>query len=234
MRMYRTAAFLLALVFIPGSSYAAAELADLLEKKSPRAKEVVTRPTVTRVSALPRLPVSALQYEFLLDHPHLAMILARICDPSLDLYKMEPRPGGVHHVHDPAGLEGDVELVSATQGNRVYFVSGHFIFLKMKVSGHMVVLNDYAEHPGETGHVVDATTTSYIRLHSGFVGIFAKMMAFLFPKKVDERIGRFSNAVRSVALAVHADPAGAYKKLAATSEVSPAELKDFAGVFLKK
>ena len=57
-------------------------------------------------------------------------------------------------------------------------------------------------------------------------------MAFLFPKKVDERIGRFANAVKKVAIAVHDDPAGAYGKLAASGEAGPGELKEFAGMFL--
>ncbi|MBA4372044.1 MAG: hypothetical protein C0402_04200 [Thermodesulfovibrio sp.] len=230
----RITAFFLALALMAGPLFAATDFSDLIEKKGPRAKEVVTRPTVTRISTLQGLPVSAVQYEFLLDHPRLAMVLARICDPSLDLYRIEPRPEGSIHVHDPAGLEGDVDLVSAVQGRRLYFVSGHFTFLKMKVNGHMVVANEYAEHPGKTGHTVDATSTSYIKLNSAFVGIFAKMMAFLFPKKVDERIGRFTNAVRSVAFAVHEDPEGAYKRLASTGEVSPGELKDFGAMFLKK
>jgi hypothetical protein len=219
---------------MPGSLLAAADFPDLLEKKGPRAKEVVTRPTVSRVSALPHLPVNSTQYEFLIDHPHLSMVLARICDPSLDLYRIETRANGIHHVYDPAGLEGDVELVSSGPGKRLYFVSGHFMFLKLRLSGHMVVSNEYTERPGGTGHSVDATSTSYIKLDSAFVGVLAKMMAFLFPRKVDERIGRFANAVRSVAVAVHEDPAGAYRRLAASGEVSPAELGEFAGMFLRK
>jgi len=234
MRSYRVAALFFVLVFMPGVLFAAGDISDLLEKKGPRAKEVVTRPTVSRVSALPGLPVTARQYEFLTDRPHLSMVLARICDPSLDLYRIETRPDGISHVYDPAGLEGDVELVSASPGRRLYFVSGHFMFLKMKFTGNMVVVNEYSERPGETGHSVDAAATSYVRLNSAFVGVFAKVMAFLFPKKVDERIGRFANAVKSVALAVHEDPAGAYRRLAASGEVSPAELKEFAGMFLKK
>lgn len=238
MRYYRITVLLfvalLALPCMPGSVFAAADIPDLLEKKGPWAREIVTSPTVSRISVLPRLPVNAMQYEFLLDHPHLSMVLARICDPSLDLYSIETRSDGLHHVYDPVGLEGDVELVSSSPGRRLYFVSGHFTFLKMKLNGHMVVTNEYSVHPGETGHSVDATTTSYIKLNSAFVGVFAKMMAFLFPRKVDERIGRFTNAVKSVAVAVHKDPAGAYRRLAASGEVSPAELREFAGMFLKK
>lgn len=219
---------------MPNPLFAATDFPALLDKKGPKAKEVVTRPTVSRVTTLPRLPVDMAQYEFLLDHPHLSMVLARICDPSLDLYRIETRPDGTNHVYDPAGLEGDVELVSAGPGRRLYFVSGHFTFLKVKFNGHMVVANEYSERPGgEKGHSVDAMTTSYIRLNSSFAGVFAKMMALLFPKKVDERIGRFSNAVKSVAGAVHQDAAGAYRRLVASGEVSPAELREFAGMFLK-
>ncbi len=59
-------------------------------------------------------------------------------------------------------------------------------------------------------------------------------MPFLFAKKVDERIGRFANAVKRVAFAVHNDPSGAYGKLAASGEVGSEELKEFAGMFLTR
>jgi len=59
-------------------------------------------------------------------------------------------------------------------------------------------------------------------------------MAFLFPKAVDERIGRLVNAAKIVAIAVHEDPVGAYRKLAASGEIASKELEEFAGMFLKK
>jgi hypothetical protein len=43
------------------------------------------------------------QYEFLMDHPCLSMALARVYDPSLDLYKLVIRSDGLIHVDDPAG-----------------------------------------------------------------------------------------------------------------------------------
>ncbi len=105
---------LLAIVFIPASIISAADISGLLEKKGTRAKEVITKPTISRVSELPRLPVSVGQYEFLIDHPRLSMVLAHLYDPSLDLYKIEVRPDGLIHVDDPAGLAGDVELVRSS------------------------------------------------------------------------------------------------------------------------
>ena len=218
---FRIISLLLALVFIPAPIINASDISGLLEKKGPGAKEVITRPTISRVSELPRLPVSLRQYEFLIDHPRLSMVLARIYDPSLDLYKIEVRPDGLIHVDDPAGLAGDMELVNSIPGRRVYFVSGYFDILKMRFNGHMVMNISYAERPREAHASVDSTTTCYIKVNSAFVGFFAKLMAFLFPKKVDERIGRFANAVRKVAIAVHDDPAGAYGKLAASGEADP-------------
>ncbi len=225
---------LLALVFMQAPITSASDISGLLEKKGPRAKEVITRPTISRVSELPRLPVSLRQYEFLIDHPRLSMVLAHIYDPSLDLYKIEIRPNGLIHVDDPAGLAGDMELVNSIQGRRVYFISGHFDILKMRFNGRMVMNMSYSGRPSESPASVDSTTTCYIKVDSAFVGFFAKLMAFLFPKKVDERIGRFATAVRKVAIAVHDDPAGAYGKLAASGEAGPGELQEFSGMFLKK
>jgi hypothetical protein len=234
MNHLRIASLLLAIVFVPASLMSAPDISSLLEKKGTGAKEVVTKPTISRVSELPHLPVSVGQYEFLIDHPRLSMVLARTYDPSLDLYKIEVRPDGLLHVDDPAGLAGDIELVSSFPGRRVYFISGHFDLLKMRFNGHMVMMMSYYERLSGAETSVDSTTTSYIRLHSAFAGFFARVIAFLFPKKVDERIGRLAHAVNRVAVAVHDDPAGAYGKLAASGEVGSEELKEFAGLFLRK
>ena len=229
---FRIISLSLALVFIPAPIIIASDISSLLEKKGPGAKEVITRPTIVRVSELPRLPVSLRKYEFLIDHPRLSMVLAHIYDPSLDLYKIEARPDGIIHVDDPAGLAGDMELVSSIPGRRVYFISGHFDIFKMRFKGHMVMNITYSESLSQAHASVDSTTTCYIKVNSAFAGFFTKLMAFLFPKKVDERIGRFANAVKRVAISVHDDPAGAYRKLAASREVGPGELKEFAGMFL--
>jgi hypothetical protein len=232
MGYFRITALLLGVIFVPASLFGASDIAGLLEKKGPEAQKVITKPTISRVSELPGLPVSARQYEFLIDHPRLSMVLAHIYDPSLDLYKIEIRPDGLIHVDDPAGLAGDMELVNAIPGRRVYFIAGHFDILKMRFNGHMVLVMSYSECPGKAGKSVDSTTISYIKLKSVVAGFLAKLTAFLFPKKVDERIGRFAHAVKRVAIAVHRDPAGAYGRLAASGEVGPGEIQEFAGMFL--
>ena len=229
---FRITALLLALVLIPAQIINASDISSLLEKKGPGAKEVVTAPTIVRVADLPGLPVSLRQYEFLLDHPRLSMVLAHIYEPSLDLYKIEARPDGSIHVDDPAGLAGDMELINSVTGRRVYFISGYFDILKVRFNGRMVMNISYSERPGKTPVSVDSTTTCYIKVNSAFAGFLAKLMAFLFPKKVDERIGRFANAVKRVAIAVHNDPAGAYGKLEAAGKAGSGELKEFAGMFL--
>jgi hypothetical protein len=200
----------------------------------PRTKEVITESTISRVSELPRLPVSLRQYEFLIDHPRLSMVLAHIYDPSLDLYKIEVRPDGLIHVDDDTGLAGDMELINSIPGRRVYFILGHSDILKMRFNGQMVLMISYSEHLGEAGASVDSTTTIYIKVKNAFVGFFAKVMVFLFPNEVNERIGRLANAAKIAAIAVHEDPVGAYGKLAASGEVGSEELKEFAGMFLRR
>jgi hypothetical protein len=233
--MFKKLIFILALLAVASVAFSGDnELDAIIRKKGASAAEVVTRPTISRVSKLPCLPVSSRQYEFLLDRPRLSMALAHICDPSLDLYKVEVRPDGSSYVKDPKGLEGEMELVSFTPGKRVYFISGHYDLLKMRFNGRMVLMTEYSERVCAEGTAVDSKATSYVKVDSAFVGAFAKVMAFLFPKKVDARIGRFSNAVKSVAVAVHNDPADMYKRLAATGEFRPDELREYSLMFLKK
>jgi hypothetical protein len=231
---FRITCFLLAtILFISTSIINASDISSLLEKKYPKAREVINKPTVSRVSELPHLPVSLRQYEFLIDHPHLSMALAQICDPSLDSYRIEVMPNGLIHVDEPGKLAGHMELVNASKGERVYFVSGHFYILRMRFNGHVILVMSYFERLSDAGSSVDSTTASYIKVNSPFVGFFTKIMDFLFPKKVDERIGRFASAVKRVATAVHADPVGTYKKLVASGEVGSEELEEFTEMFLK-
>lgn len=226
-----TVAFLIPLLFI-SPPLNAAEDADLLEKKGQRAKEVISKPTIVRVSELTRLPINARQGEFLVDRPHLAMVLARLCDPQLDLYRVRVRPDGLIHIDDPAGLSGDAEIIDAVSGRRIYYITGYFDVLKIRFNGRMVMKIVYSERAGETPATSDATTTCYVKVDNTIAGLLKKFMTFLFPKKVDDRINRFATAVRKVAVAVHDDPAAAYKKLTASGEVSQEELREFAGMFL--
>jgi hypothetical protein len=231
---FRTMALVLALMIVPASIAGAQDISSLLEKADQKAKEVVIKPTISRVSELPHLPVNLGQYEFLLNHPRLAMVLARAYDPSLDLYKVTVRPDGLIHIDDPAGLAGDMELIDSAPGRRVYFVSGHFDIFKLRFYGYVVLLMSYSERISEAASWVDVTATNYIKVNSAFVGFVARIMTFLFPKKVDERIDRFTNAIRKVSVAVHDDPARAYSVLAASGEIGQQELKEFAGFFLRK
>lgn len=172
------------------------------------------------------------QYEFLIDHPRLSMVLAHFYDPSLDLYNIEVRPDGLIHVDNPAGFAGNVELVNSVRGRRVYFISGHFDILKIRFNGHMVLMTSYSERLSKAGASVDTTTTVYIKINSAVVGFLTRLMPSLFAKKV--KIGRFANAVKRVAFAIHNDPSGAYGKLAASGKVGPEELKEFARMFLTR
>jgi len=231
---FRIAALSFALIILSVPIPGAGDFLSLLERKDPRTKDVITKPTLTRVLELPRLPVNSRQYEFLLDHPHLSMVLAHIYDSSLDLYKVKVRPDGLFHIDDAAGLAGDMEIVNSIPGRRAYFIYGHFDILKIRFHGHVVLLISYAERPDEAVSSVDSAAISYVKVNSAFVGFFAKIVAFLFPRKVDERIGRFATAVRKVSIAVHDDPERAYAKLEASAEVSPQELNEFAGIFLRR
>ena len=233
-RCFRITAIFTTLIFMQSSLFAGEDISGLLAKKGPAAKEVLTKPTITRITDLPNLPVSSKQYEFFIEHPRLSIILARICDPSLDLYSVSVRPDGLIHVDDPAGLAGDVEVISASRGKRVYFISGYYDLLKIRFHGHVLMVTEYSEKKVGDTVSVDTKVTNYIKVNSAVAGAFARIINFLFPKKVDGRIGRFANAVRIVAFSVNSDPDGAYNKLAVSGEVDLKELKEFAAMFVRK
>lgn len=232
--VHRTAVIISLLIFLLASPPAAEELFGLLEMKGPRAREVLTKPTISRVTDLPNLPIDSRQYEFFLDHPRLSVILARLCDPSLDLYSVSVRPDGLLHVDDPAGLAGDVEVISKRRGRRVYYISGYYDLLKLRFFGNVLMVTEYAEKKSGNSVAVDTKVTNYIKVNSAVAGAFARIINFLFPKKVEGRILRFANAVQIVASSIHNNPQAAYDKLITSGEINPAELKEFAAMFLRK
>ncbi len=218
----------LSTLFIAVQASADAGEFDSLIKKVPSAADVVNKPTLFRSVELDGLPVTKRQFEFLLDHPRLSTVLARMSDPQLDAYKVEVHPDGSSHVNDLRGLAGDMELVSESDGRRIYYIKGHWDFpLGIRFNGRMVLVACY----GEVGGRVDSRTLGYMRVDNALVGLVAKLVAYIFPGKVDARIARFSGAVRKVAVAVHDDPEGVYKRLAASGEVPAGDLDAYRSSF---
>lgn len=224
---------LLILASITAATFAADDIVSLLEKKGPKMREIVAKPTISRELKLPHLPINSRQIEFLIDHPRVSLALAHLYAPSLDPYDIEVRPDRVIHIHDPAGLAGNAELIDARPGRRVYLITGYFDIFKMRFNGQMVLMTVYSEQVEDAAVSVESTTTAYIKVNSSFAGIFARLADFLFPHKVDERIGRLLHAAQTVAVAIHTDPTDAYRKLRVSREVSTEELKDFEEMFLR-
>lgn len=217
----------LALACMPAGVSRAEDISSLLETKGPRAKGIIAKPTIFREATLTNLPISPKQAEFLIDHLRVSLALAHKYAPFLDKYRVEVRPDQVIHISDPGKLAGDAELIDARPGRRVYLITGYFNVFKIRFNGHMVLMTVYSEQQENASVTVEATTTAYIKLDSAFGSAFARLADYLFPRKVDERIGRFLRAAESIAAAVHNDPATAYETLASGGEVSAEELREF-------
>jgi hypothetical protein len=230
-RYFMIIALGLALVCIPTGVFSTEDISSLLETKGPAAKDIVTKPSIFRESKLPHLPISPKQIEFLIDNPHVALVLAHLYAPFLDNYSVKVRPDHAVHIEDPGTLAGDADLIDARPGRRVYLIAGYYDILMMRFNGDIVLITVYSEQRENAAVSVDATATAYIKINSGFAGAFARLADFLFPKKVDERIERFVHAAESIAIAVHKDPEGAKKKLKDSGEVSAEELEEFGRTF---
>jgi hypothetical protein len=221
----------LALVCISAGVFGAEDISSLLESRGPAATGIITEPSIVRESKLPNLPINPRQIEFLIDNPHVALALAHLYAPFLDNYSVEVRSDHVVHIDEPGILAGDAELIDVRPGRRVYLIAGYYDVLKMRFSGDVVLVTTYSEQRESAAVSVDATTIAYFKIKSGFAGAFARLADFLFPKTVDERIERFVRAAESIAVAVHKDPAAAYRKLMASGEVSAEELEEFGRTF---
>jgi hypothetical protein len=131
-------------------------------------------------------------------------------------------------------LAGYAELIDARPGRRVYLTTGYFDIFKMRFNGQMVLMTVYSEQVEGAAVSAESTTTAYIKVNSAIARIFARLADFLFPHKVDERMGRLLSAAQTDAVAIHTDPSDAYKKLSVSNEVSAEELQDFEEMILRE
>jgi len=221
----------LALVCLPAVVFSTEDISSLLEKRGPGAKEIVANPSLFREAKLPHLSISRKQIEFLIDNPHVAVTLAHLYAPYLDRYSVTVQPDHVIHIEDPGNPAGDAELIEARSGRRVYLIAGYYDLLKMRFNGDIALITVYSEQREHAMVSVDATVIASIKIKSAFAGVLAQLADFLFPKKVDERLARFSHAAEDISLAIRKDPKDVYRKLKASGEVSAEELEEFGRTF---
>jgi len=205
------------------------EFARLVEVKGPGVFSILEEPTLFRVTELDGLPCSSEVFEFLIDRPRLAMVLGRALDPAMDAYEIRETGDGSYRVDDGGKLVGVVELVEDGRGRRIYYISGFWKFsLGLALEGRMVLVPEYEESGDrEGGRSVNTTTRGYMKVDNPLVGLLAKMVAHLFPGKVDGRINRFADSVKKVAEAMRDDPVGLYRLLLASDQVTAAEADEF-------
>jgi hypothetical protein len=225
--------FAVSVVAVCIAADSAGEFGALVHKEGADALEVVREPTLYRVAELDGLPCSADEFGFLLDRPRISMVLARALDPGLDEYEIQSRPDGGWHVDDHGRLVGDMDLVEAAPGKRVYYITGSWRFIfGITFRGRMVLVPEFEEHAVDGNVRVDSRARGYMKIDNALAGFMARVVAYVFPGKVDARIKRFSDAVRKVAVAVHDDPSGMYTRLIASGKVPPKEEGEYRVRFL--
>lgn len=209
------------------------EFDRLVAAKGTAVLEVLEKPTLYRVARLDDLPCDVRTFEYLIDRPRTSIVLARWADPTLDNYTIQTKPDGSSHVDDSGRLAGDMELVEAASGRRVYYLTGHWRFVMgVTFEGRMVLVPEYSGRYVDGAPYVDAATRGYMKIDNAFAGVMARLVVYIFPGKVDARIARFAAAVRKVAALVSIDPDAAYAALEASGRVSKDELKEFRATFM--
>jgi len=209
-----------------------ADFAYLIKKKGAPAKELIEKPTLYRETELNGLPCTASDFEFLLDRPRSSIALAGKMHKSLDKYTIDSRKPGELHIDDQGNLVGDMELVINRPGKRMYYITGYWkLVLGMKLEGRMALVVDYKEVADGNGRALDAKARGYMMVDNSVAGEAFKVLAFMFPGKVDARINRFATAVEKVVVAVHDDPEGVCKRLEGAQHVPPEEAREFRARF---
>ena len=205
----------------------------LAQKKGAAARELLDKPTLYRKAELKGMPCSSEDFDFLLDRPRTSVALAGKLHKSLDKYAITMTKPGTYHIDDKGNLVGDMDIVISEPGKRMYYIAGFWKLLPgIKLQGRMALVVEYSERDAAGSRSLDCKARGYMMVDNSVAGAAFKLFAYMFPKKVDKRIDRFSTAVRKVVEAINEDPAEACVRLEQAQYVPKEELHEFKARFL--
>lgn len=202
--------------------------------KDRAAREIIEQATLSH--AIPRLRLSGNRraYEFLLNHPSLAVRLARHLYPPMQQYTVTPVAEGQYHVEALGALRGTAHLILAEPGRRAYRVEGDFHSLAnlLRFSGRMVATFGYREVRERNKASMESDLYVYLRVDSRLLGLMAKLLTPLIIRLIDRRVEMLVEGGRIVLARVTESPKSLYREMTQWKDLRPEDLELFRKTFL--
>lgn len=179
----------------------------------PAARQIMAQPTLRHALPPLRLAGSRRAYEFLLDHPVLALQLARRLHPPMQRYTMTQVAEGQYHVEALGALRGTAQLILTEPGQRAYRVEGKFHSLAnlLRFSGRMVATLDYRERREQNSGSMEIDPLVYLRIDNVVLGLMTQLLTPLVSRLIDRRVEMVAEGGRIVLARVTDDPGGLYR-----------------------
>lgn len=200
----------------------------------PAARQILAQPTLSHALPQLRLAGSRRAYEFLLDHPVLAVQLARRLHPPMQRYTVTLVAEGQYQVEALGALRGMAQLIVTRPGQRAYRLEGEFHSLAnfLRFSGRMVATLDYRERRDRNSVSMETDSVIYLRIDNVVLGMMTKLLTPLVIRLIDRRVEMLAEGGRIVLARVTDDPGGLYREMTQWSEVKPDDLVLFRQTFL--
>lgn len=200
----------------------------------PAARQILAQPTLRHALPPLRLAGSRRAYEFLLDHPVLAVQLARRLHPPMQRYTVTPVAEGQYQVEALGALRGTAQLILTRPGQRAYRVEGEFHSLAnlLRFSGRMVATLDYRERRDRHSVSMETDSVVYLRIDNWVLGIMTKLATPLVIRLIDRRVEMLAEGGRIVLARVTNDPGSLYREMTQWPEFKPDDLALFRQTFL--
>lgn len=200
----------------------------------PAARQIMAQPTLRHALPPLRLAGSRRAYEFLLDHPVLALQIARRLHPPMQRYTMTQVAEGQYHVEALGALRGTAQLIVTEPGRRAYRIDGEFHSLAnlLRFSGRMVATLGYRELRNRDTVLIETDPFVYLRIDNVVLGLMTQLLTPLVSRLIDRRVEMLAEGGRIVLARVTDDPGGLYREMTQWPEFKPDDLALFRQTFL--
>ncbi len=232
-----SSSFAVLLAWMAGFSMAALEndlvpFSRLTSDDRQALEEVVRVPTLSREVKGVKFRSRREVYEYLLNHPDFAAVVARAF--GLSEYKIVKEAkvvrasGDSYWGTDGTGTTGHFQVVYADETKRVFFLDGTLNkkWLPTIFAKSVMVLIFEHKADGE-GSYVENDLYGYIRIDNTFVAYLVKLLRPIIGSMAQEKIKHILSVGATVSEMAYRDPAGFLKKLEDSPELPRQEFDEF-------
>ncbi|MFQ5918272.1 MAG: hypothetical protein ACE5I0_10730 [Candidatus Binatia bacterium] len=163
-------------------------------------------------------------HQFLLDRPDVGAGISRAL--GIGDYTVTREGKDVFHASDPAGIEGNLEILYRDEARRVYFAEGYAEGALLTVRGKTLVAQQSQYWTTDQGQEwVRSDLTIYAKIKNPLLALFLKIFAPLLNDLVDSKLSKAQGVVQQVNEAMVQDPQETYRRIAESDQLPVEDLQ---------